>query len=77
MRTTVASSLIAAIEYNPETFELIIHWNKGGQQSYYNVPESVHKAFVEAESVGKFYNAEIKGKYAAPVSEPPTNEPIF
>jgi hypothetical protein len=69
MKTTVASSMIAAIEYNSETFELIVHWVRGGQQSYYNVPQSVHDSFIAADSVGKFYNQTIKGKYALPVEE--------
>ena len=63
MKTTVASSMIAAIEYNQETMELIVHWVKGGQQSYENVSQETHKAFIEAESVGKFFNANIKVKY--------------
>jgi hypothetical protein len=69
MKTTVASSMIAAIEYNSETFELIVHWVRGGQQSYYNVPQSVHDAFIASDSIGKFYNSNIKGKYALPVEE--------
>jgi hypothetical protein len=73
MKTTVASSMIAAIEYNEETFELIVHWVRGGQQSYHNVPKEVHDAFVNSDSVGQFYNQNIKGKYALPTS----NEPIF
>jgi hypothetical protein len=52
MKTTVASSMIAAIEYNQETMELIVHWTRGGQQSYYNVPQSVHDSFIAADSVG-------------------------
>jgi len=69
MKTTVASSMIAAIEYNQETMELIVHWVKGGTQSYYNVPQSVYDSFIAADSVGKFYNSNIKGKYALPVEE--------
>jgi len=64
MKTTVASSLIAAIEYNPETQQMILHWNKGGQQAYENVSQETHDAFINAESVGKFYNAHIKGNAA-------------
>lgn len=71
MKTTVASSLIAAIEYNPETGEMILHWNKGGQQAYHNVPQQVHDDFINAESVGKFYNQHIKGNPAyADIPEP-------
>jgi len=73
MKHTVASSVIAAIEYNKETNELIVYWNRGGQQSYYNVPKEVFDNFLNADSVGVFFNANIKGKYALPVS----SEPIF
>ena len=64
MKTTVASSLIAAIEYNPETMQMILHWNKGGQQAYENVSQETHDAFVASDSVGKFYHAHIKGNAA-------------
>ena len=73
MKTTVASSLIAAIEYDTETQELIVHWVKGGQRAYQNVPKEVHDAFINSDSVGKFYNANIKGNdvYAGPPVSPP------
>lgn len=79
MKTTVASSMIAAISYNTETFELIVHWVRGGEQTYYNVPQSVHDAFIASDSVGQFYNQNIKGKYSDPalVPEVTSNEPIF
>jgi hypothetical protein len=79
MKTTVASSMIAAISYNQETFELIVHWVRGGQTSYYNVPQEVHDKFIASDSVGQFYNQNIKGKYADPsfIPEPVSNEPIF
>lgn len=64
MKTIVASSLIAAIEYNPETQQMILYWNKGGQQAYENVPKEVYEEFVNAESVGKYYNQKIKGNAA-------------
>jgi len=73
MKTTVASSLIAAIEYDAETQELIVHWVKGGQYAYQNVPKEVHDAFVASDSVGRYYNQNIKGNaaYAGPPVSPP------
>lgn len=64
MKTTVASSLIASVEWNEETHQMIVHWCKGGQQAYENVPKEVYEEFVNAESVGKYYNQKIKGNAA-------------
>lgn len=74
MKTTVASSVIASIEYNEETLELIVHWCRGGQTSYYNVPKQVHDDLIASDSVGKFFNANIKGKYADPLLIPETEK---
>lgn len=60
---TVASSVIAGLGYDPENKEpqkVDAVWNRGGQTSYYNVPFDVIMAWIKADSVGIFYNTNVK-----------------
>ena len=43
--------------------ELFVNLGKGFFYKYADVPESVYKDFMEAESLGKFFTKEIKGRY--------------
>lgn len=43
--------------------ELVVQFNNGKEATYHNVPEDVYEEFVKAPSVGKYYNANIKGQY--------------
>ncbi len=59
----VESSNIAQVGYDRETQELRIRFHSGAEYTYANVPGVVFADLVDADSVGKFFNAEIKGKY--------------
>lgn len=58
------SSNISAVDYDTETKELGITFKSSGKRfEYYNVPESVYNGIVSAPSAGKYYHANIRGKY--------------
>lgn len=59
----VTSSNIKAIGYDVELKALFVHFNAGTKYQYHDVEESTWKAFEQAESVGKFHNQFIKGRY--------------
>lgn len=59
----VQSSNIVAVGHDAETSKLFVQFKSGGTYQYDNVPPEAHAAFVGAESVGKHFHAEIKGKY--------------
>lgn len=63
IRHTPESSNVQAIAYNPTTKSVRVIFKSGVDYSYKNVPEAVWKEALKAESVGKFVNAELKGKY--------------
>lgn len=78
-RTPVTtSSQIAGIGFDSGTLEIEFKPSKEGQQpsvyQYTNVPPETHQAMIEAESVGKFFYANIKGKFDY-VKMPPEEKP--
>lgn len=59
----VESSNIEAIGYIQETQELYVQFIKSGVYIYYDVEEWVFQEFLQADSKGKYLNANIKGMY--------------
>lgn len=57
----VVSSNIDRVGHHDDT--LFIAFHHGGVYAYAAVPHSIFVSLLEAESVGKFFHAEIKGKY--------------
>jgi hypothetical protein len=57
----VTSSQIKSVGYASNT--LYIEFTKGTVYSYASVPESFFEALKKAESVGKYFGSEIKGKF--------------
>lgn len=58
---SVSSSDISSIGYEGST--LHIRFNSGGLYAYYNVPASIYNALMSASSHGKYFHANIKGRY--------------
>ena len=59
-RTPVASSDIAEIGYDKEAIVLEILFHSEGIYQYFDVPEWVYQGLLTAESVGKFFHANVK-----------------
>ncbi len=57
----VSSSDIASIGYDGSTLHIL--FNSGGLYAYYNVPESVYNGLMNASSHGKYFHANIRGRY--------------
>ena len=60
---TVKSSMISEIEYDESEKLLKLKFTKGGWYEYKEVPKEVYSDLLAAESVGKFFLANIKNKY--------------
>ena len=56
----VSSSMIEEIKYNSENGVLTIVWKNGKSTSYSNVSQADYDAFVEADSIGKYYHSVFK-----------------
>lgn len=59
----VESSQVKAVGYDPAASELFIEFTRGAVYVYRGVPRDVYDRFLAAESKGRFFSQEIKGKF--------------
>lgn len=59
----VNSSMARTIGYDPDTELLQIEFSNGSVYQYEDVEPETWESLQEADSTGKFFNSEIKGKY--------------
>lgn len=62
-RQPVSSGNIAEVGYDPETETLEIMFHGARVYQYYNVPAFLHERLMQAGSLGKFFNSDIKGHF--------------
>lgn len=62
-KDSVKSSIINSIGYDISNELLEIEFKKGDRRIYKNVPTTVHTAFIEASSIGKYFLSNIRKKY--------------
>ena len=62
-RFPVASSNLAEVGYDPATQTLEIMFKDGSVYQYFDVPQQVYEGIMVADSVGRFFHANIKGGY--------------
>lgn len=60
-RIPVNSSVMASVGYKDGTLE--IEFADGDVYQYFDVPEPVHQAMMQAESHGTFFNTDVRGVY--------------
>lgn len=66
-REPVSSRAIVSIGYDPESETLEVEFKTSGIYQYLNVPIFMYQRLMTAESIGQFFNAEIKEAF--PVSK--------
>jgi hypothetical protein len=59
----VESAAIQEIDYDAERAKLLVRFVSGERYVYVGVPGEVHRSFVEADSKGRFFQAEIRDRY--------------
>lgn len=59
----VESSAIQEIDYDAGRAKLMVRFVSGERYVYVGVPGEVHRSFCEAESKGRFFQAEIRDRY--------------
>lgn len=62
-REAVESSNIRSVGYDEGTQALEVEFSSGTVYRYTGVPMSVHMDLVTSESVGKYFNANVKSAY--------------
>lgn len=61
--TPVQSSTIRAVGYDFDSLILTVQFVSGGTYEYYEVPATVHAAFLAAPSLGSFMHKGIRPRY--------------
>ena len=59
----VESEAILDIDYVPATSTLFVRFIEGDWYSYFAVPAPVHRAFLQADSYGRFFHDHIRDRY--------------
>jgi len=62
-RLPVSSSNIVSVGYDQSSETLEVEFIKSGVYQYYNVPLFQYERMMSADSIGTFFNAEIKNSY--------------
>lgn len=73
-RVPVESSSIESVGYEKNVLE--VSFRNGGLYQYFDVPEEAVLALMRAESKGRFFNQEIRGRYPATKLKSPQAAPI-
>jgi lysyl-tRNA synthetase class 2 len=59
----VDSTAISEIDFDSERGKLLVRFTSGERYVYVGVPGEVCRSFVEAESKGRFFQAQIRDRY--------------
>ena len=59
----VESTAIHEIDYDAERAKLLVRFVSGERYVYVGVPGEVHRSFCDADSKGRFFQAEIRDRY--------------
>ena len=62
-RTSVSSSNIASVGYDPQRHVLEVEFLGGAVYQYYGVPEQVYRGLMSARSHGTYFSAYIRTSY--------------
>lgn len=59
----VDSTAIREIDYDAERSKLLVRFESGERYVYVGVPGEVHRSFIDADSKGRFFQAQIRDRY--------------
>ena len=62
-REPVYSSNLASVGYDQNSETLEVEFKNGRVYEYYNVPNFIHERLMQANSMGQFFNAEIRDAF--------------
>jgi len=61
--TACNSSQLKSFGYDPDTRALSIEFHTGATYTFRGVPQEVVTGMAEAESIGRFFGAHVRGKF--------------
>jgi hypothetical protein len=59
----IDSSFLKSVAFDNNTQQLEIHFQNGSEYTYVEVPLTTYEAMMNAASIGRFYQQNIKGKF--------------
>ena len=59
----VSSSCIAEVGYDQSDQTLAVRFHGGAEYRYAAVPREIHQALLAADSIGRYFNAEVRDAY--------------
>lgn len=62
-REPVSSSNLVSVGYEPESETLEVEFKSTGVYQYFNAPSFMHERLMSADSIGTFFNVEIKNAF--------------
>jgi hypothetical protein len=62
-RSSVESSCLRAVGYDPSRRRLELEFTTGTVYDYEAVPPTVHDGLLAAESLGRYFNRRIRGRF--------------
>lgn len=62
-RSPVESTAVASLGYDASASTLEVEFTSGSVYRYFDVPEAEYRKLLAAESIGEYFNREIKPKY--------------
>lgn len=62
-RQPVVSSQLVSIGHDPETRTLEVEFHGGSVYRYHGVTAEAHDALMRADSIGRHFGKEVRGKY--------------
>ncbi|MDL0126658.1 KTSC domain-containing protein [Halobacterium salinarum] len=60
-RESVSSSLLDSVGYDPDEQVLEVELQDGSVYQYIDVPEETYRGLMDADSLGRYFNAHIRG----------------
>jgi len=63
LRTPVKSTVIASVGYDPDSNTMDVEFRTGRLYRYFLITPQVHTALMNAESIGRYFNAEIRDRF--------------
>jgi hypothetical protein len=63
MTKITGSTAITDVKYNKKTQQLLISFRDGTKTTYYGVPPHIYEDLKETESVGGYFNKNVRNSY--------------
>jgi hypothetical protein len=75
-REPVKSSQLKSVGFDAESGILEVEFNGGGIYRYLSVTKETHQGLMEAQSIGKYFGQQVRGKFKFEKQEPEKSERV-